>query len=324
MNEKQQKNKKTECTLCPRECKVDRETRTGVCGEKNTIRLARAALHMWEEPCISGKSGSGTVFFSGCSLGCVYCQNGQIANGTIGKEVSGEQLAQIFLNLQEKGANNINLVTADHFVPQIIPALKRAKARGLTIPIVYNTGSYVNADTLRLLDGLVDIYLPDFKYVLKETAKRYSKAEDYKEKALEAIDEMVRQTGEPVFYRKNQKEREITAEEFNDSDGTEEILMKRGTIIRHLVLPERADESKKAIELLLKRYKDSVYISILNQYTPIKKFEEYPELNRRVTEAEYEAVVDFAIAQGIENGFLQEGEAANESFIPSFDYEGIL
>lgn len=311
------------CNLCPRECNSNRENgQKGVCGETSDIRLARAALHMWEEPCISGKSGSGTVFFSGCPLHCVFCQNHNIANGTVGKAVSKERLAEIFLELQELGANNINLVTPDHYVPMIIPALECAKNQGLILPIVYNTGSYVKPDVLRALEGLVDIYLPDFKYYSSDLAQKYSKAGDYPQVAKEAIAEMVRQTGKPLFEEKGKTD-SMEAWEYNDLEGDKEILLRKGTIVRHLLLPGQMEDSKAVIKYLLDIYGTDIYISILNQYTLVCKNISYPELNRKVEEDEYEAVIDFAIENGIENGFIQEGEAASESFIPAFDYKGV-
>lgn len=295
------------CRLCPRNCGAKRDAgEIGICGQTDRIKAARAALHHWEEPCISGEAGSGTVFFSGCALHCVFCQNKSIASGTAGKYITIERLSEIFLELQAKGANNINLVTPGHFVPQIRKALIRAKERGLSLPIVYNTGSYEYADTLRQMEGLVDIYLPDFKYMDAGLAKRYSHAADYSDVAKMAIAEMVRQTGEAVF-----------------EGGNEDGLMKRGTIVRHLVLPGCAEDSKAVIRYLYETYGDTVYISIMNQFTPMPYLAEYPEINRRVTEAEYEEVVDYAVSVGVECGFIQEGETAEESFIPAFDGEGI-
>lgn len=311
------------CGLCPRNCKAERSAGgRGVCGETSALRVARAALHMWEEPCISGKSGSGAVFFSGCPMHCVFCQNARIANGNAGKEITRERLAEIFLQLQEQGANNINLVTPDHYAPALIPALVRAKSRGLSVPVVYNTSSYVHADTLRRLEGLVDIYLPDFKYGRRETAERYAKAPDYPEAAKAAIAEMVRQTGRPEFYEKGSG-RAVSSELFNDWDGGGEILMKKGTIVRHLLLPGHLQESREILKYLIDTYGTDIYISILNQYTPIRKFPDYPELNRKITAREYEKVIAFAIAEGIENGFVQEGDTAEESFIPEFDGRGV-
>lgn len=292
------------CKLCPRECGADRDITTGFCGEKNEIKAARAALHMWEEPCISGENGSGTVFFSGCVLRCVFCQNGNIANGSTGKIISSERLVEIFLELQEKGANNINLVTPTHFVPQIIDALKAAKLRGLNIPIVYNTGSYENVETIRALSGLVDIYLPDLKYFSSELSAKYSKASDYFYHASKAIDEMVKQVGEPTF----------------DENG----IMQNGVIVRHLLLPGCVEDSKKVVKYLYEKYGDSIFIGIMNQYTPMPGIgEKYPELNRKITDEEYDELVDYAIELGVENGFIQEGDTALESFIPDFDMEGI-
>lgn len=295
------------CTLCPRNCRIDRAAgQTGVCGQTDRLKLARAALHYWEEPCISGEQGSGTVFFSGCALHCVFCQNADIANGTAGKEITGERLSEIFLELQEKGANNINLVTPGHFAPQIVWALERAKQQGLTVPIVYNTSSYENVDTIKSLEGLVDIYLPDFKYMDAELSAKYSHAPDYSEVAKMAIAEMVRQTGSAEFF-----------------DNDEEGLMRRGTIVRHLILPECTKDSKAVIRYLYETYGDTIYISIMNQFTPLAGVERCPELNRRVTEAEYDEVVAYALGIGVEHGFIQEGETAEESFIPQFDGEGV-
>lgn len=336
------------CMLCPRECGVNRKNgETGVCGQTAAIKAARAALHMWEEPCISGQNGSGTVFFSGCNLGCVFCQNHNIATGKAGIEISIERLAEIFLELQEKGANNINLVTAGHFVPQVVEALKQAKQQGLYLPIVYNTSSYEKVETLRLLDGYVDIYLPDLKYVDSAISSRYSHAADYFTCASAAIAEMVRQVGEPefVFERAAGKEggsaeflaaekKKISEQQNNmifdaaeyqeRSEAGESLLMRKGVIVRHLVMPDCVEDSKRVISYLLKTYGGRIFISIMNQYTPLPQCREYPELSRRVTEAEYDAVVDYAIELGIENGFIQEGDVAEESFIPEFDGEGIV
>lgn len=295
------------CTLCPRSCLVDRtKGERGICGQSDKLKVARAALHYWEEPCISGKEGSGTVFFSGCALHCVFCQNANIANGTAGKEISIERLAEIFLELQEKKANNINLVTPGHFVPQMVMALQAAKNQGLVIPVVYNTSSYECVDTIKNLEGLVDIYLPDFKYMDTGLSAKYSHATDYSEVAKKAVAEMVRQTGEAVFLH-------------NDEDD----LISRGTIVRHLLLPGCVEDSKAVIRYLYETYGNRIYISIMNQFTPLPGVKKYPELNRRVTEEEYEEVVDYAISLGVENGFIQEGETAEESFIPEFDGEGV-
>lgn len=295
------------CDLCPRKCLVDRKKgEKGICGQTENLKVARAALHFWEEPCISGDAGSGAVFFSGCPLHCVFCQNENIANGTVGKEISLERLVDIFLELQEKGANNINLVTPGHFVPQIVKALDQAKKEGLTLPVVYNTSSYETVDTIRMLEGYVDIYLPDFKYMSPVLSKKYSHASDYAEVAKAAIAEMVRQTGKAVFV-----------------NGNEDNLILRGTIVRHLTLPGCMEDSMQILKYLHETYGDTIYISIMNQFTPLSNLEKYPELNRRITDEEYETLVDYAIDIGIENGFIQEGDTAEESFIPAFDCEGV-
>ena len=294
-----------DCTLCPRRCHADRKSgRPGFCGQGAEITAARAALHFWEEPCISGSCGSGTVFFSGCSLQCVYCQNRQIALGRTGRSISLERLAEIFLELQEKKAANINLVTAGHFLPQVAYSLELAKRQGLTLSVVYNTGSYEEVSSLRLLEGLVDIYLPDLKYRSPELSAKYSNAPDYFEKASAAIDEMVRQTGTPLF----------------DPDTG---LMKRGVIVRHLILPGQSKDSKQILRYLHSSYKNDIYVSIMNQFTPLAEAELPQELNRRVTAQEYEKILSFGERIGIEQGFYQEGETAEESFIPPFDCEGI-
>ena len=287
------------CDLCPRKCLVDRKKgEKGICGQTENLKVARAALHFWEEPCISGDAGSGAVFFSGCPLHCVFCQNENIANGTVGKEISLERLVDIFLELQEKRANNINLVTPGHFVPQIVKALDQARKEGLTLPVVYNTSSYETVDTIKMLEGYVDIYLPDFKYMSPGLSKKYSHAPDYAEVA--------RQTGKAVFV-----------------NGDEDNLILRGTIVRHLTLPGCMADSMQILKYLHETYGDMIYISIMNQFTPLSNLEKYPELNRRITDEEYETLVDYAIDIGIENGFIQEGDTAEESFIPAFDCEGV-
>lgn len=324
------------CDLCPRNCKVNRsEGAIGVCGQTREIRASRAALHYWEEPCISGTNGSGTVFFDGCNLGCIFCQNYEIANRKAASNyvISEERLAEIYLELQEKKANNINLVTPSHYVPQIIHSLELAKNQGLKIPIVYNTSSYEKVDILKQLEGLVDIYLPDFKYMDAEKAWNYSKAKDYPEVAKAAISEMVRQVGRPVFDSSLQTdfcklEDDATEKKGKENEVGQEPLMKRGVIVRHMVLPLGVKNAKEIIKYLLHTYGDTIYISIMNQYTPSTRAnfprEKYPELMRRVTKREYEKVVDYALALGIKNAFIQEGETAKESFIPSFSGEGIF
>lgn len=291
------------CNLCPRKCGVNRiNGEVGFCGASDKLKVARAALHMWEEPCISGKNGSGTVFFSHCSLKCIFCQNSDISQVNFGKEIPTHRLAEIFIELQNKNANNINLVTPTHYVPQIIEAIKLAKNNGLIIPIVYNSSGYENVETIKLLNGFIDIYLPDFKYYDNELAKNLSKASNYYSSALNAIDEMLKQIDENIF----------------DENG----IMKKGIIIRHLILPGHTLDSKKIIKELITRYKNKVYISLMNQYTPIKNLP-YSELNRKLSNTEYNRVVDYAISLGLTNGFIQDGETAKESFIPKFDITGV-
>ncbi len=293
------------CILCPRNCGINRDSGDkGFCGESSIIRIARAALHFWEEPVISGEKGSGAVFFTGCNLKCIFCQNASIATGEVGKEVSVETLAEIFLKLQEEGANNINLVTASHYVSQVAQSIRIARKQGLIIPIVYNTSSYEKPETLQFLNGLVDIYLPDLKYMDAKLAKVYSKAEDYPEVAKGAIEEMYRQVGKPVF---------------DEETG----LMRKGVIVRHLVMPGAVGNTKAVIDYLYETYGDAIFISLMNQYTPMREFAEYPDLNRKVTKREYEKVIQYALDLGIENAFIQEGETAKESFIPAFDLTGV-
>lgn len=292
------------CTLCPRNCGVDRNSgQVGYCGMPAEVYAARAALHMWEEPCLVGETGSGTVFFSGCNMKCVFCQNHDIALGERGKPIPLSRLSEIFLELQQKGATNINLVTPTHYIPLIRQAIIDAKNQGLFLPIVYNTGGYEKPQSLRLLDGLVDIYLPDFKYYSSELSTRYSKAADYYTCACAALAEMYRQTGPCSF----------------DDRG----ILRRGIIVRHLLLPGQVKDSKKILHYLHDTYGNNIWISIMNQYTPLEHVSHIPELNRRVTDNEYERLIDYAIRLGIENAFIQEGETAEESFIPSFNLEGV-
>lgn len=292
------------CILCPRECRINREDgKRGYCGMDSKIYAARAALHMWEEPCISGEKGSGAVFFSGCGLRCIFCQNREIAIGKSGKEISVEKLGEIFLNLEKQGAANINLVTGAHYVLQIIEALEIAKGKGLSVPIIYNSSGYEKVETLKLLEGYVNVYLPDFKYMEVSLAEDFSNAPDYPERAKAAIEEMMRQTGNCVF----------------NEDG----YIEKGTIVRHLILPGHTVNSKKVLEYLHSTYGNKIFISIMNQYTPVYEQKKYTELNRKVTEREYKKVLDYALEIGLENGFWQTGDTAKESFIPAFDYEGL-
>ena len=291
------------CALCPRECMAKRESgQKGYCLSDDRIFVARADLHMCEEPCISGKQGSGTVFFSGCNLRCVYCQNYEIAAGQRGRQVSIKELSEIFLELQKKGAANINLVTPDHYVLQAAEAVTEARKAGLAIPVVYNGSGYEKRDVIKRLSGIIDIFLTDFKYMDELLAEKYSKAPDYPMVAKSALDEMVKITGEPVF----------------DENG----MMQKGTIVRHLLLPGHKKNAKDVIRYVYEAYGDKVYISLMNQYTPFERLKgnpAYKELCRKVTKREYETVVDYAINLGITNAFIQEGDTARESFIPEFD-----
>ena len=291
------------CRLCPRACGVNRvKGERGFCGMGTQPVVARAALHFWEEPCISGKNGSGTVFFSGCNLRCVFCQNQEISRGKAGKEISTDRLSEIFLELQEKGAHNINLVTGVLFIPSIVISLKQAKTKGLQIPVVYNCGGYESVEALRLLEGLIDIYLPDFKYWTSDVAEHYSHAKDYPDRAKEALKEMVRQVGEPVF----------------SPDG----ILQKGIVVRHLLLPGQRKEAEAILDYLYKTYGDDIYISIMNQYTPMAQSID-KNLKRKVTTYEYDKTINFALNLGVKNGFMQEGNTASESFIPPFDLEGV-
>lgn len=289
-----------DCKLCPRECGVDRTKSVGVCKSKSQPRVARAALHFWEEPCISGQSGSGAVFFSGCQLGCVFCQNENISHNCDGLDISVGRLTEIFLELQTQGANNINLVSATQFVPDVISAINSAKKQGLKIPVVYNSSGYEKIETLKMLEGTVDIYLPDFKYMSENLSKEYSFVSDYPCVAKLAIDEMFRQVKKTEFCGD---------------------LLKRGMIVRHLVLPGCVDDSKRVIEYLYNRYGDGIWLSIMNQYTP--KTELTGELKRKLTDEEYNEVLEFAETIGVTKAYIQEGETADESFIPPFDYKGV-
>lgn len=288
----------SKCDICPRKCGINREKdELGFCQMKDKIKIARYSLHYWEEPIISGETGSGTIFFSGCNLKCIFCQNYKISSENIGKEISVQRLKEICLELQNMGANNINLVTGTHFLPLIKEALTLAKKEGLTIPIVYNTSSYENVESLKEMEGLIDIYLPDLKYYDNKLAENFSLANNYFEIATNAIKEMVRQTGKPVI---------------------ENNIMKKGVIVRHLLLPNHLEDSKKIIKYLHDTYNEDIYISIMNQYTPIKKFDKYPELNRTLTDKEYDELVNYACDLNITQAFIQEGETCKESFIPDF------
>lgn len=297
-------NKYENCLLCPRKCGINRSTgQTGVCGVSDEIRVARAALHYWEEPCISGEKGSGAVFFSGCSLHCVFCQNREISDGKAGKVISKERLSDIFLELKAKGANNINLVTPGQYIPDIVWAVRDARRRGMKLPIVYNTSGYENADELKQLEGIVDVYLPDFKYMDSALSAKYSRAKDYPSVAKQALSEMVRQQPDVVI---------------DDATG----LIQKGVIVRQLLLPGHVNDAKAILKYLHDTYQNSIYISMMSQFTPIA-LKDYPEINRTVTRREYERLIDYAIKIGITNAFIQEGDVAKDSFIPAFDCEGV-
>ncbi|MGM9551969.1 MAG: radical SAM protein [Clostridia bacterium] len=290
------------CTLCPRECGKNRFNTVGFCGEGATLTAARAALHMWEEPPISGTNGSGTVFFCGCNLKCVYCQNYSIAHNQGGKEITANKLSDIFLSLQQKGAHNINLVTPTHFVPHIIQGVKQAKKCGLNLPIVYNTSGYEKPETVKMLSSVVDIFLTDFKYIKPETAQKYSNAKNYPYYAKASLAEMVKIAPKPII---------------------ENNIMKKGVIVRHLLLPGHLIEAKMIVKYIYQTYGDNVYISLMNQYTPVREHKDFKNLNRTVTDYEYKSLVEYALNLGVKNAFIQKGETAKESFIPSFDLTGI-
>lgn len=287
-----------ECRLCPRECGVNRYESVGVCGASAKVKVSHYSLHHWEEPVISGENGSGTVFFSHCNLKCIFCQNKKISTLGYGKEIGEARLKSIFLELQEKGAHNINLVTPTHFVPQIAKVLKKIRGSELTIPVVYNTSSYENVETINMMDGLVDIYLADLKYFDPELGKNYSNCENYFGVATKAIEVMYKQVGAPVI---------------------EDDLMKRGVIVRILLLPGHKEDAKKIIKYLYDTYGDNIFISIMNQYTPVTKTLKYPNLNWTVTEGEYDDVINYACDLGVTKAFIQDGETCLESFIPEFD-----
>lgn len=291
------------CHLCPRNCNVDRSNVTGFCKSGDKIKAARAALHHWEEPCISGTKGSGTVFFSGCTLQCCFCQNYAISSQGIGKEITPKRLGEIFLSLQDQGAHNINLVTATQFLPWILPALDQVKDN-LKIPVVYNCGGYETCETIDMLKNYIDIYLPDLKYYDSSLSAKYSKASDYFSVASKAIAHMIAQTGKPVF----------------DKQG----ILQKGVIIRHMVLPGCRKDSIQLLHWIKDNLpKDHYLVSLLSQYTPFYKSAEYPEINRRITSYEYNSVLNEAVSLGLVNGFMQEKSSAKEEYTPPFDLEGI-
>lgn len=292
------------CNLCPRNCNVNRDAGVlGFCQSGKTIKIARAALHFFEEPCISGEKGSGAIFFSGCSLRCVFCQNSSISLGNLGIEVTPKKLSEIFLKLQHEGANNINLVTPTHFVPQIIEAIKISKAFGLTLPILYNSSGYEKVETIKMLEGFIDVYLPDMKYYNNKYAKAYSAAPDYFKYASEAINEMVCQVGDINYGQ----------------DG----ILQKGVIVRHLMLPGLLFDSKKIMDYLYKTYKDKIIISLMNQYTPMGDLKSFPNINRILPPEHYQSLIDYALSLGVKNAFVQDEGSASDAFIPKFDFTGI-
>ena len=291
------------CMECPRKCLVDRSRVTGYCGVLDKIKIARASLHIWEEPCISTSCGSGTIFFSGCNLRCVYCQNYNISHNGFGMEIDVDRLVEIFFELKEKGASNINLVTPSHYVSLIREAIVKARSIGFDLPFIYNSSGYDSIDALEKLKGLIDVYLPDFKYIDDNVAYKYSNCKDYVSTVTEAIDYMYNDVGRVVF----------------DEYGA----IKKGVIVRVLVLPNYVDDSKKIIKYLYSKYKDNIYISIMNQYTPMGNLDKYSEINRKLTTSEYNEVVDYAISIGVSNAYIQEEGTCDESFIPCFDLEGV-
>lgn len=288
------------CTACPRNCEINRTASPGFCGVTDTFRVARAALHHWEEPCISGAKGSGTVFFSGCNLKCVYCQNFEISHNAFGKDISDERLTQIFDELIEQGAHNINLVNPTHYALRLAQLLKNKKP---SVPIVYNTSGYEKAETLKELEDIVDIYLTDLKYCDNKVSKKYSKAEDYFNFASDAIREMKRQQPEDIF----------------DSDG----IMKKGVIIRSLILPGNISQSMKALDFVADNFGNETIVSLMSQYTPCGHCNEFPTINRRISKREYITVLNHLDSLGFENAYVQELSSAKEEYIPPFDLTGV-
>lgn len=292
------------CRLCPRNCSIDRTGgKIGFCGESSTIKAALASVHNWEEPPISGTKGSGTIFFTGCNLKCVFCQNYSISSEHSGKEISVERLSEIMLEQQARDVHNINLVTAVHFVPSVIKAVEKARQNGLTIPIVYNSSGYEKADTIKMLEGTVNIYLPDIKYFSSKLSAKYSSAPDYFEYASATVKEMHRQCGNVIF----------------DENG----IMQKGIIIRHLILPSCKTDSFKILDWIRDNLGNETYVSLLNQYTPVYNAAKYKEINRRLMSIEYTRVIEHFFEIGLKNGYMQERSSANSSYTPIFDFSGL-
>ena len=289
------------CNICPHKCNINRNKRKiGRCKATNKIKIALYSVHNFEEPCISGEKGSGTVFFSNCNLNCIYCQNYEISQQGKGKEISIEELSDIFMEQQKRNVENINLVTPTSYVPQIIESIKIAKKKGLNIPIVYNTNGYENIETIKMLDGYVDIYLPDLKYYYNDIARKYSKIEDYFEIATKAIKEMEKQIGKTVI----------------DENG----IMKKGIIIRHLVLPNNIENSKKILKWIRENMNKDTYVSVMAQYFPTYKAKEDLELNRKLTKQEWKEIEEYIEELGLENGFIQELGEHEEEYVPKWEF----
>lgn len=286
----------SKCNLCPRKCNINRHEKVGFCGAKDKIKIARASLHYWEEPCISGTNGSGTIFFSNCNLKCIFCQNYEISTENVGTEITIEKFANICIDLQNKKALNINLVTPTIYVPLIVEGIKLAREKGLNIPIIYNTSGYETKETIKMLNGIIDIYMPDLKYYSDFYAIKYSNAKNYFQYAKEAINEMYKQVGKPIY---------------------ENDILKKGVIIRHLLLPGLKEDSKRIIKYIYETYKDNIILSIMNQYTNIKPLK-YNNLNKKLSEKEYNEIINYAYDLGIRNAYIQEGNTQKKSFIPDF------
>lgn len=292
------------CSICPRNCRIDRTNgQIGYCQSGHEIKAALASVHMWEEPPISGSCGSGTIFFSGCNLRCVFCQNYTISSENSGKTISTERLSEIMLEQQAKGVHNINLVTATHFIPSIIKAVQKAKNNGLKIPIVYNTGGYEKVESIKMLEGTVDIYLPDIKYFSSELSLKYSGASDYFSYASEAVLEMYRQTGNNIY----------------DNNG----IMKSGVIIRHMIMPSHREDSYKVLDWIKNNIGTEACVSLLSQYTPSYNAEKYKEINRKLMSLEYTRVIEYFFDIGLKNGFMQEKSSAESKYTPIFDLSGL-
>lgn len=292
------------CMLCPRNCGINRlEGNIGYCKSNKNVKIARVSLHNWEEPCISGKNGSGTIFFSNCNLRCVFCQNHEISSEGLGKEVSIERLSEIFIEHQKRGAHNINLVTPTHYVPQIVEALDLAKRKGLHIPILFNTNGYENIETIKLLKGYIDVYLPDIKYFNDKYSKKYSNVKDYFIHASKAVEEMFSQVGKVQFNN--------------------EGLIEKGVIIRHLMLPGLLFDSKKIIDYIYSAFGDSIYLSLMNQYVPMHNACNFPEINRPLSSKHYDSMIDYCLSLGVKNAFIQDEGTSSKIFVPEFDLRGV-